>query len=531
MTKYEVESTQSLLRELWQAATNLRGVVGPAEYKHYVLPLIFLRFLSVKYEQRKKDLEELVRDPRSGYFSNDDKVIQITLSDIDEYRRVGAFIVPENARWDYIRKNAQSDDIKIILDDALESLEDKYPEKLKGLFPRIFAASNLDNENARGLINLFSRGMFSQNHIGIDLLGQVYEYFIGAFADAEGKRGGEYFTPPSIVKTLVAMLEPKKGVAFDPCCGAGGMFVTCDTFSHHNRQLSFLGQESVEFTYRLCRMNLFIHGIDGDIALGNSYFGDKHPTLRADFVLANPPFNDGSKSRDGWGTHRITDGDPRLVLGNDRMPLAPRNANTMWMMHFLSHLNDTGTAGFVMATGELSNSEKARLKVRKTLVEQGYVDCIVQMPGQLFANTQIPCCLWFLSKNRDGRDGFRKRNEEILFIDSRKMGSLIPGSRKQKQLSEEEIENIAVPYRQFKREGTPDPVLGFCAVATLEEVGKHNYALTPGRYVGVEKLPEDDELFEDKMVRLTQELKGQFTKSAELEQKIRKNLENLGYDF
>ncbi len=349
-----------------------------------------------------------------------------------------------------------------------------------------------------GLINLFSKDIFKQDHGGEDLVGRVYEYFIGEFANSEGKRGGEYFTPVSIVRTLVAMLEPEGGVVYDPCCGAGGMFVQSDVFTKHSGRLSFIGQESKDFTYRLCRMNLFIHGIDGNIQLGSSYFNDLHADTKADYVIANPPFNDGAKGEDGWGDHRITNKDPRLDFAKragangaihhgqtagQPMPLSPRNANTMWMMHFLHHLRDPdgkkhagGSAGFVMATGELSNGEISRLEVRKALVEHGYVDCIVQLTGQLFANTQIPCCLWFLSKNRAGGNGFRARKNEVLFIDGRKLGVLIPGSRKQKQLSPEEVEMIAAVYREFKRKGTPAEVAGFCKAATLDEIREHNYA-------------------------------------------------------
>ena len=291
----------------------------------------------------------------------------------------------------------------------------------------------------RGLINLFSKDIFEADHGGDDLIGRVYEYFIGEFASSEGKRGGEYFTPVSIVKTLVAMLEPEKGVVFDPCCGSGGMFVQSDLFTKHSHQLSFVGQESKDFTYRLCRMNLFIHGLDANIQLGNSYFDDKHATLKADYVLANPPFNDGSKGENGWGADRVADKDPRLTLGGQKMPLSPRNANTMWILHFLSHLKDGGTAGFVMATGELSNGETARLEVRKALVEQDYVDCIVQLTGQLFANTQIPCSLWFLSKNRRGGMAIGSERAKFCSSTAASLGTLIPGSRKQKQLAHEEI--------------------------------------------------------------------------------------------
>ncbi len=380
----------------------------------------------------------------------------------------------------------------------------------------------------RGLINLFSKDIFEADHAGDDLIGRVYEYFIGEFASSEGKRGGEYFTPVSIVKTLVAMLEPEKGVVFDPCCGSGGMFVQSDLFTKHSRQLSFCGQESKDFTYRLCRMNLFIHGLDANIQLGNSYFDDKHATLKADYVLANPPFNDGSKGENGWGADKIADKDPRLTLGGQKLALSPRNANPMWMLHFLSHLKDGGTAGFVMATGELSNGELARLEVRKTLIDQDYVDCIVQLTGQLFANTQIPCSLWFLSKNRAGGNGYRKRKGEVLFIDGRKLGTLIPGSRKQKLLSSEELERLASAYREFQRQRIPKEIPGFCRVAATKEIRDYRYALTPGRYVGSQELDDLDEPFEDRFLRLGQDLLSDFDRSERLTSEIRTALTQAG---
>lgn len=514
----------SLTKELFQAAITLRGSVEPADYKRYVLPIIFLRFLSLRYDRRRAELEVLVADKKSDYFG-DKKAIH----DPDEYRRVGAFVIPEAARWENLRKAAQADDIKVKLDDVLESLETKYPDKLKGLLPRIYAGSNLDAVSVRGLINLFSKDIFEADHGGDDLIGRVYEYFIGEFASSEGKRGGEYFTPVSIVKTLVAMLEPEKGVVFDPCCGSGGMFVQSDLFTKHSHQLSFVGQESKDFTYRLCRMNLFIHGLDANIQLGNSYFDDRHATLKADYVLANPPFNDGSKGDSGWGADRIADKDPRLTLGGQKMPLSPRNANTMWMLHFISHLKDGGTAGFVMAAGELSNAnDNARLEVRKHIVEQDYVDCIVQLTNQLFANTQVPCSLWLLSKNRSGGHGLRKRTGEVLFIDGRKLGTLIPGSRKQKQLDATELERIAGTYHQFKREQKPSAVPGFCRVATLDEVRSRHYALTPGRYVGSDNQDDADAPLEERLPKLLADVEHHLTRSAELGSKVLHELRRLG---
>jgi type I restriction enzyme M protein len=520
----EGNGISDLLKELWEAAVTLRGSIEPADYKRYVLPIIFLRFLSMRYEKRRGELEALIANPDSDYYTTDPEAAKSILEDPDEYRSANVFIVPEDARWDYLRSKAQADNIKIIVDDALELLEKTYPEKLHGLLPRIFASSNLAREGVTGLINLFSKDIFRQDHGGEDLIGRVYEYFIGEFASSEGKRGGEYFTPASIVRTLVAMLEPSEGIVFDPCCGSGGMFVQSDIFTKHNGQLSFYGQESKDFTWRLCKLNLFIHGLDGDIRLGNSYSDDKHAALRADYIIANPPFNDGSKSQTGWGASSIPDKDPRLVFGNDRMQLSPRSANTMWMMHFMYHLKEGGTAGFVMATGELSSGETARLEVRKTLVEQNYVDCVVQLSGQLFANTQIPCGLWFLSKNRNGEKGYRKRKGEILFIDARKMGALISGSRKQKQLTDEEIERIAAVYRQFRRVGMPEEVAGFCKSVKIDDVREHQYALMPGRYVGAEDVEDEGESFEDKFPRLMVKLEEQFAKSEELTQIIRANL-------
>ena len=514
-------SIPELLKELWQAAVNLRGSIEPADYKRYVLPIIFLRFLSMRYEKRRKELEKMVAEPQSDYYQ-----MEMVISDPDEYRKVGAFVVPEDARWENIRKPANADDIKVRLDNILELLEKTYPEQLNGLLPRIYAGSNLERENVTGLINLFSKDIFERDYGGEDLIGRVYEYFIGEFASSEGKRGGEYFTPSSIVRLLVAMLEPKSGRIFDPCCGSGGMFVQSDLFTHHSGELAFFGQESKDFTYRLARMNLFIHGINGNIKLGNSYTDDKHEALRADYILANPPFNDGAKGENGWGASNISNKDPRLMLGGEKMPLSPRNANTMWMLHFLYHLAEGGTAGFVMATGELSNGATARVEVRKALVDNGYLDCIVQLSGQLFANTQIPCTLWFLSKNRNGEKGHRKRTDEVLFIDGRKLGSLISGSRRQKQLSEGDISRVAGIYHAFKYDGVPETLQGFCRVAKLDEIRKeHKYSFTPGRYVG--STDSEDEGIDESLPILAEQLKQQFAESAELEKLINNYLREL----
>ncbi|WP_224366893.1 type I restriction-modification system subunit M [Hyalangium versicolor] len=481
-----------LVKELWQAAVMLRGSIEPSEYKRFVLPIIFLRFLSLRYE----------------------------------HRRPGAFAVPARARWSTLLAHADQEDIKVRLDDALEALEKAYPDRLRGLLPRIYAASNMDQRNVTQLLRLFARDAFTHEHGGEDLLGRIYEYFIGEFASSEGKRGGEYFTPASIVRLLVSMLEPRRGIVYDPCCGSGGMFVQSDLFAQSNHQLMFFGQESKEFTYRLCRMNLFIHGLDGDIRLGNTYFDDQHPRLKADYILSNPPFNDGSKGRDGWGADKLSAKDPRLKIAGKQMPLAPRNANPLWMMHFLHHLKEGGSAGFVMAAGELSNNHAGRIEVRTALVEGDFVDCVVQLSSQLFANTQIPCTLWFLSKGRGGGRGNRKRKGEILFIDGRALGEMIPGSRRQRQLSDEDVERISAAYREFRRTGHPEEVPGFARVARLDEVRAQGYTLTPGRYVGSADVDEAED-FEEQLPRLATQLEQDLALSASLDERLRALVEEL----
>lgn len=480
-----------LVKELWQAAVALRGAIEPAEYKRFVLPFILLRLLSIRWEKR----------------------------------RPGALPIPKKARWSELLAHAEDADIKLRLDDALESLEKAYPDPLRGMLPRIYAASHVDRHIVTRLLHLFSCDVFNHGD-GEDFLGRIYQYFIGEFASSEGKRGGEYFTPTSIVQLLVAMLEPTRGIVYDPCCGSGGMFVQSDVFAKHRGRLTFFGQESKEFTYRLCRVNLFIHGLEGDIRLGNTYSEDRHPRLKADYILSNPPFNDGSKGREGWGAGQIPEDDPRLVIAGQKMPLSPRNANPVWMMHFLYHLKEGGTAGFVMAAGELSNNQTGRLEVRRALVEADFVDCVVQLSAQLFANTQIPCTLWFLSKARMGGRESRKRTGEILFIDGRGLGALIPGSRKQKQLSPEEITRVAATYQEFRRTGRPQEVPGFARVASLQEVRDQGYALTPGRYVGAADL-EDAEDFEERLPRLTTQLEQELDKAAALDARLRSLVKEL----
>lgn len=513
----QVKADIDFQKDLFDAANKMRGSVPPADYKHYVLPLIFLRYLSNRFELRKIEIEEMTKDPESAWYAEDEETRLIFLEDRDLYLAENVFYVPDESRWSFIVKNAKQPNIKEILDTAMKRIEEENPE-LEGMLPRIFQGSNLSADNVDGLIEIFSREAFSvRDERSVDVLGRVYEYFLGNFANSEGARGGEFFTPSSIVQLLVAMLEPIEGKVFDPACGSGGMFIQSEEFSPRNHELSFYGQENVTTTVRLGKMNVLLHGMNADIRLGDSLLNDQFPDLKVDYVIANPPFN-----MKDWGAERLSKEDPRLIG-----PVTNSNANFMWMQHFLYHLNDTGTAGYVMANGSMTTNTTGEKEVRQILVDGGYVDCIVQLPEKLFFTTGIPCCLWFLSKNRDGKDGFRERKDEILFIDARKMGSLV--SRKQKALSKEEIEKIAAVYHSFKNENSEkfENVAGFCKVSTIDDIQKNDYKLTPGIYVGTGVLEEDDVPFEEKMAELTERLLEQFDESNRLQEKIRKDLEGL----
>ncbi len=383
--------------------------------------------------------------------------------------------------------------------------------------PRIFQGSNLPAENVSGLIEIFSRDVFSaQDERSVDVLGRVYEYFISEFASTEGQRGGEFYTPYSVVSLLVRMLEPIKGTVLDPACGSGGMFIQSEEYSPRRHELSFYGQENVTTTARLGKMNVLLHGMNADIRLGNSLLDDQFADVKADYVIANPPFN-----QDGWGADRVSNDDPRLIG-----PVTDSNANYMWMQHFFHHLNEEGSAGYVMANGAMTTNAKGEKPVREWFVDNGHIDCIVALPEKLFLSTGIPCCLFFLSKNRDGKSEYRERKNDILFIDARQKGSLV--SRKQKALSEEEIDEIANVYRTFKYdEKKVEDVPGFCKVATIDDVKENDYKLTPGIYVGTEEVEEDGVPFEEKMEELRTKLFEQFEESNRLQGKIKKDLEGV----
>jgi type I restriction enzyme M protein len=513
----KVQADIDFQKDLFDAANKMRGSVAPSDYKHYVLPLIFLRYLSNKYELRRVTLEQMVTDPSSDWYTEDKETQSIIVEDRDQYMSENVFFVPEDARWSYIMKQAKQPNIKEIIDNAMKRIEEENPE-LEGMLPRIYQGSNIPVENVSGLIEIFSRDAFSANNRGsVDVLGRTYEYFIGSFASSEGNRGGEFFTPSSIVQLLVAMLEPIEGKVFDPACGSGGMFIQSEEYAPRKHALSFYGQENVTTTVRLGKMNVLLHGMNADIRLGDSLLNDQFPELKADYVIANPPFN-----QKDWGAERIAKNDPRLIG-----PVTNSNANYMWMQHFLYHLSNKGTAGFVMANGAMTTNVKEEKEVRQRLIDEGYVDCIVQLPEKLFFTTGIPCCLFFLSKNRDGNGNFRERKNETLFIDARKMGALV--SRKQRALSQEEIDQISEIYHSFKdrNNGKCMDIAGFCKVVTTEDIIQNDYKLTSGIYVGTEEIEESEISFEEKMEELSNLLFQQFEESNRLQEKIKKNLEGL----
>lgn len=511
---------ETLERVLWDAAVKLRGNVAPADYKHFVLPLIFLRYCSLRFEERREEIRKEVRESQTKYGSDQ---LEMFLNSPDEYRSKNIFIVPPEASWSFLVKSAQRDDIKTVVDNALVRMQEENP-KLKDVLRRVYAGSNLDAENLRGLLSLFSREMFSQRtDRALDMLGKTYEYFIGNFANTEGARGGEYFTPESVVRILVECMQPRSGVVFDPACGSGGMFVQSDRFSGHRRDLAFYGQERIDTTLRLSKLNLFMHELDGDIRLGDSLLNDQFPDLKADFVIANPPFN-----LKQWGADKLDKNDGRLTVDGKRVSVPDGNANYMWMLHYLFHLKEGGTAGTVMANGSMTTSTKEEYELRKAFLEAGLVDCVIQLPGQLFSQTGIPVCLWIFRKRTAG-------TKDVFFIDARKLGKLKPGSRKQKELNDDEIERIANAYQAFRNahpeeltanaELFSDP--GFCAVASLDDIRKSDFKLTPGIFVGSTASEEDDEAFDEKFGRLTNELMEQFAASSALQERIKANLASV----
>ena len=507
-------ATTGLEVKLWQAADMLRNNMDAAEYKHIVLGLIFLKYISDAFESKHAELAAAtVGTPTEGADPEDP----------DEYKAASIFWVPREARWSHLKAQAPQPTIGRTVDDAMDAIERENPT-LKGVLPKDFARPGLDKARLAQLINLVSDiGLGSPADRAKDILGRVYEYFLAQFASAEGKKGGQFYTPSHVVRILVEMLAPYKGRVYDPCCGSGGMFISSEKFieAHQGRlgDISIYGQESNYTTWRLAAMNLAIRGIDAQIAHGDTFHNDRHPDLKADYVLANPPFNDSD-----WRGDLLKD-DRRWAYG---VPPAG-NANFAWVQHFVSHLGPTGTAGFVLANGSMSSSQSGEGEIRKNIVEADLVDCMVALPGQLFYSTQIPVCLWFLA--RDKRNGrFRDRRGETLFIDARKLGSLV--DRTHRELSDDEIARISGVYHAWRgdagaAEYADEP--GFCRSAALDEIRGHNHVLTPGRYVGSADADEDDEPFDEKMRRLTATLRGQVAEGQRLDALIEANMRELGF--
>lgn len=501
-------------RTLWTAADKMRGAMDPGEYKHVALGLLFLRYISVAFEQTRA---QLAADPYADP------------EDPEEYQAANVFWAPESARWPRIAAMAKQADIGVAIDAAMRAVEEDNPT-LKDALPKVYGRESLDRSIVTGLIELFTNLRFDGSRADFDLIGRIYEYFIGEFATSEGKRGGEFYTPKSVVEVLVEMIEPTRGRVYDPCCGTGGFFVQSEKFiaAHQGRinDIAVYGQERNHTTFRLARMNLAIRGVPAEIRWNQegSLLRDAFPDERFDFILANPPFNISD-----WSGEMLRE-DLRWKFGAP--PVG--NANFAWLSHIHHHLAASGVAGVVLANGSMSSMQSGEGDIRRAMVEADAVDAMVALPGQLFFGTQIPACLWILAKDKSNgiaRDAkLRDRRGEVLFIDARKMGALIPGSRKQKQLSAEEIGRIAQAYHAWRGEpeaGGYADVPGFCKAASVAEIAAHNFVLTPGRYVGAGAAEAEDEPFEEKFARLREELLAQFAEGRRLEGEIEARLEML----
>ena len=508
-------------KALWSTADKLRANMDAAEYKHLVLGLIFVKYISDTFAARRCELERFFNDPSDEYYLDEPELIPDELEDRDYYTSVNVFWVPETARWEHLRAAAKQADIGKRIDDALAIIEVENP-KLKNILDKRYARAQLPDGKLGELVDVVSTIGFGEDASNArDVLGQVYEYFLGQFASAEGKKGGQFYTPASIVKTLVAVLAPHHGKVYDPCCGSGGMFVQSEKFikSHGGNigDVSIYGQESNPTTWRLAAMNLAIRGIDYNLGRepSDTFTKNQHADLRADFILANPPFN----ISDWW--HGSLEGDPRWVYGTPPQG----NANYAWLQHILYHLKPNGRAGIVLANGSMSSSQNSEGDIRRAMVDADVVDVMIALPGQLFFNTQIPACLWFLTKQKTTRQG------EVLFIDARKLGSMI--SRVQAELTDDIIERIASTVAAWRGENESDyqDIAGYCRSVSLDEISQHGHVLTPGRYVGAEEVEDDDDAFADKMQTLTEKLGEQMAKGAELDALIRLKLGSLGYDF
>jgi type I restriction enzyme M protein len=489
--------------ELWQAADTMRGHMDPAEYKHIALGLVFLKYVSDAFEELRA---ELAADEHAD---PDER---------DEYLGRNVLFVPEEARWAEIARQATSPEIPTLINRAMLAIEKQHPDQLTGVLPKEYARDGIDSRMLGRVVTLINNiALGDQDSRTQDVLGRVYEYFLGKFAAAEGKLGGQFYTPSCVVKLLVEMVKPHAGRIYDPCCGSGGMFVQSEAFieSHGGRRdaASVYGQESNLTTWRLAKMNLAIRGIEANLGKehADSFHEDLHTDLRADFLLANPPFNDSE-----WDTEKALANSVRWEYGT---PPAS-NANYAWVQHFIHHLAPNGVAGFVLANGSMSSNRSGEGEIRRKIIQAGLVDCMVALPGQLFYTTQIPACLWFLTKNK-GNARLRNRSGETLFIDARKMGTLV--DRTHRELTDDDLQRIAGTYHAWRGESDTDEyedVAGYCMSATTEEIAEHRFVLTPGRYVGAAEVEDNGESFEEKMPRLAGELQGQFAQSADMQETI-----------
>ena len=488
-------------KQIWDAACVLRGNMDASEYKSVVLGLIFLKYISDRFEDKYK---ELVEDG-DGFEE-----------DIDEYTSEGIFFVPQGARWSEIASKAHTPEIGTVIDEAMRSIE-KENKRLKDILPKNFARPELDKRRLGDVVDLFTNIKMIEHGSEKDILGRTYEYCLSKFAEQEGKLAGEFYTPSCVVRTLVEVLQPFNGRVYDPCCGSGGMFVQSAKFIENHsgniNNIAVYGQDSNPTTWKMAQMNLAIRGIEADLGKYNAdtFFDDCHPTLKADFIMANPPFN-----LSDWGADKLAD-DVRWQYG---MPPAG-NANFAWLQHMIHHLAPNGRIGMVLANGSLSSQSGGEGEIRKNIINADLVDCIIAMPTQLFYTTQIPVSLWFVSRNK-------KQKGKTLFIDARKLGTMV--TRKLRELTTEDIAKIADTYNAFV-DGTLEDEKGFCAVIKTEDIAKQDYILTPGRYVGIEDQEDDGEPFEEKMARLTSELSDLFAKSHDLENEIKERLGAIGYEL
>ncbi|WP_296872968.1 class I SAM-dependent DNA methyltransferase [Tibeticola sp.] len=530
---------QDLKKTLWAAADKLRSSMDAAEYKHIVLGLIFLKYISDAFDERRAELTAAFSDPSHDLHLPDAADHAEALEERDYYTMANVFWVPAQARWEAIRAQAKQAAIGVRIDAALEAIEADNP-RLKGILDKRFGRAQLEPGKLGELIDLISTIGFAGDgaggHHAKDLLGEVYEYFLGQFASAEGKKGGQFYTPASVVKVLVEVLAPHHGRVYDPCCGSGGMFVQSEKFieAHGGRadDISIYGQEANPTTWRLVAMNLAIRGLAADLGRepADTFHRDQHPDLKADYILANPPFNISD-----WGGERLQD-DRRWVYGT---PPAG-NANYAWLQHILHHLSPRGQAGVVLANGSMSSNQNNEGAIRRAMVEADVVDVMVALPPQLFFNTQIPACLWFLAKDKRGAAGGgkgRDRRGEVLFIDARKLGRM--ETRVTRVFDDEDVARIAATVHRWRGDaecdgegGVDEPyadVPGFCRAVKLAEIAEHGHVLTPGRYVGAEETEDDDEAFNEKMERLTAQLAEQMARGAELDAVIRERLAGMGY--